>query len=241
MGLPPNTPPHSDGHRAADRLFRAFEEQINSGALRVGDTLPTEREIVATYGVSRTVAREAVLALANKGLVEAKPRFRPVVIKPSYDTAMRTVDNVVGRLLRAPGGVANLFDSRTLLEAALVRAAALNCDKAGIAALQHALDENGAAVENSEEFYATDMAFHRVLYEVTGNPVFPAVHNAYFTWLAPHWSNMPRLPERNRINYLSHQKIFEAILHRDPDAAETALRQHLADAWDQVKETFSDL
>ena len=70
--------------RAADDLFRTFEQLINSGALVDGQPLPPEREIVETYGVSRTVVREAVLALANKGLVEARPRFRPVVRKPTF-------------------------------------------------------------------------------------------------------------------------------------------------------------
>jgi len=73
--------------RAADDLFMEFEKMINTGKLANGDALPPEREIVETYGVSRTVVREAILALSNKGLVDAKPRFRPVVRKPDFDIA----------------------------------------------------------------------------------------------------------------------------------------------------------
>lgn len=227
--------------RAADDLFRIFEQQINSGTLREGDPLPPEREIVQTYGVSRTVVREAVLALANKGLVEARPRFRPVVRKPSYDTALETMGSVVGRLLSEPGGVRNLFDTRILVEAALVRQAALSATKDDIAALRQALDDNGAAIDDSELFYRTDTAFHAVLYRIGNNPVLPALHRAYTAWLAPHWSRMPRLPDRNRKNYEAHRAIFEAILMRDPDKAEAILRSHLADAWTQVRETFGDI
>ncbi|NIP76230.1 MAG: GntR family transcriptional regulator, partial [Xanthomonadales bacterium] len=39
----------------------------------------------------------------------------------------------------------------------------------------------------------------------------------------------------------AHKEIFEAILMRDQDAAEAALRAHLADAWNQVRETFGDI
>ncbi|MDJ0968568.1 MAG: GntR family transcriptional regulator, partial [Kiloniellales bacterium] len=53
--------------RAADGLIQIFEKQILDGTLRDGQPLPPEREIVQTYGVSRTVVREAVLALSNKG------------------------------------------------------------------------------------------------------------------------------------------------------------------------------
>ena len=227
--------------RAADDLFRRFAEMINSGALRDGDPLPPEREIVETYGLSRTVVREAVLALANRGLVEARPRYRPVVRKPTYDTAFETVDNVVARLLSQPDGVKNLFDTRIMIEAALVRQAATEAGKDDIAALKQALEANEAAIEDSELFYRTDIAFHSVLYQIPQNPVLPAVHKAYTTWLALHWSQMPRLPERNRANFKAHKAIYEAILMRDADAAEAALRAHLANAWTQVRETFGDI
>ena len=51
---------------------------------------------------------------------------------------------------------------------------------------------------------------------------------------------MPRDPERNHVNYRAHGRIFESILFRDPDAAERALRDHLDDAWDQVRLTFEE-
>ncbi len=227
--------------RAADDLFRRFAGMINNGTLKVGDPLPPEREIVETYGVSRTVVREAVLALANKGLVAARPRFRPVVRMPSYDTAFETVNDVVAQLLIQPGGVRNLFDTRIMVEAALVRQAALEARKDDIAAMKAALAANKAAIKDSIKFYETDVAFHAVFYAVPRNPVLPAVQKAYMAWLAPQWSRMPRLPDRNRTNYQSHKTIYEAVLERDPDAAEAALRTHMANAWAQVRQTFGDL
>ena len=227
--------------RAADDLFRIFAEKINSGALQVGEPLPPEREIVETYGVSRTVAREAVLALANKGLVEARPRFRPIVSKPSYDTAFETVDNVVARLLHQPGGVRNLFDTRIMVEAALARQAATEATEEDLQALRDALDANGEATDDSEQFYLTDMDFHSVLYNVPRNPVLPAIHKAYTSWLARQWAQMPRSSERNRQNHRAHTAIYEAIRKRDPDTAEAALRLHLEGAWKQVRETFGDI
>ena len=227
--------------RAADELFEALSAKIYSGELREGDALPPEREIVRQYGVSRTVVREAVLSLANKGLVQARPRYRPVVSRPSYDTAFEAIESVVGRLLMLPGGVRNLFDTRILIEASLVRQAASDARKEDIQALKDALDANGQAVDNSDQFYKTDTEFHGVLYQIPRNPVLPAIHRAYTAWLAPQWAKMPRQPERNRLNHKLHAEIFEAILMRDPDAAEAALRAHLSNAWDQVCQTFGEL
>ena len=227
--------------RAADQLFRTFAEMIDNGLLQAGEPLPPEREIVETYGVSRTVVREAVLALANKGLVEARPRYRPVVRQPGYDSAIEAVDTVVTRLLKQKDGVRNLFDTRIMVEASLARQAATDATKDDLARLQEALERNGEAIEDSSQFYLTDRAFHAVLYEIPRNPVLPAIHKAYMAWLAPHWLKMPRLPDRNRLNFRSHSEIYQAILMRDPDAAEHALRAHLANAWEQVRETFGDI
>lgn len=224
--------------RAAARLIAHFERQILDGTLPEGATLPPEREIVAEHGVSRTVVREAVLALSNKGLVRARPRFRPVVVRPGYDTALEVVGSVVAQLLGQPGGVRNLFDTRILMEASLVRHAALSATAQDIQTLKSALADNEAAIDDSTAFYRTDTAFHGVLYDIPANPVLPAIHAAYTDWLSVHWLKMPRLPDRNRTNFRSHAAIFDAILHRDPDLAEAALRAHLADAWEQVSDTF---
>jgi DNA-binding FadR family transcriptional regulator len=127
---------------------------------------------------------------------------------------------------------------RVFLEAALVRNAALHARKDDITALRMALAANERAIADSKSFYATDVAFHAVLYDISRNPVFPSLHKAFTSWLAPHWERMLRSPERNRVNYLAHRAIFDGIVDRDPDAAERALQSHLGAAWEYVRGTF---
>jgi DNA-binding FadR family transcriptional regulator len=228
------------GARAADAVVRDIEARIVSGELSDGLRLPPERDLIETFRVSRTVIREAVAVLASRGLLESRPRHRPVVRRPGFEAALAAADAVVGHLLRQLDGVKNLYDVRILLEAALVRHAALHARRRHIEALDRALAENEAAIPDSERFYATDMAFHAVLYEIPGNPVLPAVHRAFTEWLEPHWLKMPRSPERNRINFGRHRDILAAIRDRDPDAAEAALLSHLNTAWEYVRGTFAD-
>lgn len=224
--------------RAADELVQQLSAQISSGEIEPGARLPAERELMSRFGTSRTVVREAIARLEGLGFVENRPRFRPVVRAPGYDAAVSALGGVVTHLLGQPGGVKTLYDVRIFLEAALVRHAALNARKDDIAALRSALAANEAEIGDSERFYATDVAFHAVLYAVPRNPVFPGVHKAFTGWLARHWKRMPRSPERNRINFLSHKAIFDAIVERDPEAAEAALRSHLNAAWEYVRGTF---
>jgi DNA-binding FadR family transcriptional regulator len=225
--------------RAADAVVASLEARIVSGDLVDGAYLPAERELMAAHGISRTVVREAIARLSSRGLIEARHRFRPVVRRPGYDAALTAVGGIVGHLLSGSAGVKNLYDVRVFMEAALVRNAALHARKEDIAALRAALAANEQAIPDSALFYATDVAFHAVLYDVPKNPVFPSVHRAFTSWLAPHWERMLRSPERNRVNYLSHHDIFEAVVERDPDGAERALQNHLAAAWEYVRGTFA--
>ncbi len=228
---------HSSG-RAADIIVETIEGQILSGILTDGAALPAERDLMSEYSVSRTVVREAIRILSQRGMIEARPRHRPVVRMPGFDTAFDSIGTIVTHLLGQQGGVKNLFETRILLEAGLARSAALSASKDDLTAMKAALDRNGAAIDDDDLFFQTDIAFHKCLFDVSGNPVLLAAHGAFTTWLSPHWSQMPASTERNAQNFAAHEALFEAILMRDADTAETALRGHLNEAWDQVHNTF---
>jgi len=102
---------NANAGRAADVLFRTFADQIRLGQLKEGEAFPPEREIVERYVVSRTVAREALQALASRGLIEARPRHRPIVRRPSYEAAFETVGTMIARLMAKEEGVRALFGS----------------------------------------------------------------------------------------------------------------------------------
>ncbi|WP_097805684.1 FCD domain-containing protein [Pelagimonas varians] len=225
--------------RVADSVIAQLEQKILSGELVNGEPLPAERDLMESFGASRTVIREAILALSNRGLIESKPRYRPIVRKPNYETILNATGQIVQNLLTETGDVKNLYDSRVFIERGLVREAAVAATKDCIADLKAALAANKAAISDSAAFYETDVAFHGVLYRVCNNPIFPAIHMGYTAWLAPHWDKMLRSPERNELNFHAHQAILAAIMERDPDAAEDALKSHLDAAWEHVRTTFT--
>ncbi|MGB0506972.1 MAG: FCD domain-containing protein [Pikeienuella sp.] len=226
---------------AAEQVIADLERRIFSNQFAGGEMLPSERELIESYAVSRTVIREAVKTLGAKGLVDIRPRHRPIVKVPDYEMAAGMLGGVVQHLMVQPGGVRQIFDMRIFIEAGLARGAAANANRDDIRRLKEALYRNGESVQDSQKFYETDMSFHAALYAIPGNPILPAVHRAFCDWLEGHWSQMPRLPDRNQRNFEAHSAIFEAITMRDPDLAEQRLRQHLDDAWRQVENTFPQI
>ncbi len=224
--------------RISDYLVDQLEARILSNNIKDGETLPAERELMNQYNVSRTVVREAIATLSSKGLIVSKPRFRPVARKPGIDSALDSINGIVSHLLSQPDGVKNLFDTRLMLEAMLVREAAIHANKDDIKALRQALEANYLAINNSDIFHTTDVLFHSILYAIPNNPIFPSIQKGFVSWLSNYWKNMEMNPQKNERNYNAHKKIFEAILNRDPDEAEKALRGHLTNGWKELEETF---
>ena len=224
--------------RAADTIVADIERQIASGVLKGAAPLPSERELMEEFGASRTVIREAITALSNRGLIETRPRFRPIVRQVGYDTVIDTTGPVIRQLLHDQSGVKNLYDTRIFIERGLVRDAAEKASREDIQALKSALQANRDSLGCSQAFFRTDIAFHSVLYQIQSNPIFPAVHEGFVSWLSPQWQQMERLPEHDQRNYDAHTAIYQAILERDPDAAEKALVAHLTAAWEFVRSTF---
>lgn len=226
------------GARRSDAVAAELVQMIQTGGLQEGERLPAERDLMQRYGVSRAAVREAIVSLANRGLVETRLGHRPVVRKPDYEIAVGKVGNLVGHLMVDRKGVWNLFETRIFMETSLARWAAKHARRDDLDDLRAALDANRESIGNSPLFDETDAAFHAVLYRIPGNPIYPAIHKAYVEWLTQHWRSMKRGAGIDQMNCAGHEAVFEAVLARDPDNAEEAMRRHLVAAWEFVRSTF---
>ncbi len=210
-------------HEVAERL----QDTILSGGLQVGDALPSERELMERYGVGRPAIREALLSLERTGLIAISGGERARVARPSAQGMVAGLDPAVRHWLADPSGVRHLQDARLLLEVALVRQAAETATEADIARLRAALEENEAARGDLPRFERTDVAFHYVFAEMSGNPIFTAIHQAMVGWLTEQRSTTLRTPGAEEGAALSHRGIFEAVAAHDPAAAKARMRAHL--------------
>jgi GntR family transcriptional regulator, sialic acid-inducible nan operon repressor len=208
----------------ADRI----EAMIHDGQYAVGDSLPSEREIMETFGVGRTSVREALFALQRMGLLTINSGERARVTAPTPKALVSELHGAARYLLAQPEGVRQFQQARTLFEVALARFAAEHAKPKDVAALRAALEANQRAIGNDARFEATDVAFHYVLAEVPHNPIFTALHAAMASWLLEQRQTSIRVKGADRAAYRAHARIFDAIAAHDVDAAEAAMRAHLA-------------
>lgn len=212
-------------HEVAERL----QETILSGNLQVGDALPSERELMERYGVGRPAVREALLSLERAGLITISGGERARVARPSARGMVAGLDPAVRHWLSDPQGVRHLQGARLLLEVALVRQAALTASDVDIARLRAALEENEAARGDLARFERTDVAFHYVFAEISGNPIFTAIHQAMVGWLTEQRTTTLRTAGAEAHAALAHRSIFAAVAAHDAVAAEAQMRAHLGE------------
>lgn len=202
---------------------------IRSGRLLPGTRLPTEQEMMAALGVSRSVVREAVAALRAEGLVVTRQGSGAFVAAAAAARPFR-IDH---QELRSIERVINVMELRMAIE---VEAAALAGERATrpqVVAIGGALKRIDEALERGEGAVREDFAFHRAIAQATGNEQY----SRFLEFLGSHV--IPRQSVRTEIStptqqrqYLQriqkeHQRIFDAIAAHDPAGARQAMRHHL--------------
>jgi GntR family transcriptional repressor for pyruvate dehydrogenase complex len=211
-----------------------LEALIHEGEFKPGDALPSERELMAHFGVGRPAIREALFALKRMGLVVVANGERARVSNPTTETLLGELSGAARLMLTKPEGMHHFQQARTLFECALAEEAARVASPDDIAALERALMANHDAIGDDTRFMRSDVAFHFAMATIPHNPIYIALHEAIVEWLVDQRSVSLRQPGTDRLAYLSHREIFEAIKARDPAAASLAMRRHL----DQIAERY---
>jgi len=207
-----------------DRLMR----RIESGEIRPGDQLPPERELMAQYGVGRPAIREALQAMARSGIVEISHGERARVVVPTAQGLIAQIASGARHLLQvAPDTLGHLKQARIFLEAGTARMAAERATPRDVAALRGCVEAQRAPLPRLDAFLSHDMAFHREIARISGNPIFPAIVEAIFQWASAYDQPLVRAPGAETLTLDEHTRLVDAIEAHDADAAEAAMRAHL--------------
>jgi GntR family transcriptional repressor for pyruvate dehydrogenase complex len=198
------------------------------GELRVGDQLPSERELSELFGVSRTAVRDAVNALREKGLVEVRPgkgTFIADIADRSLGVVRDSLGLMVGSMLDK--GLADLIQVRTILEPEIAAIAAACAREEDLETLQSALDTMESALDDADVFIESDLEFHLALAKATQNPLIPVLIDPIIDLLRDHRWRMSMVEGGSERGQYHHRRIFSAVLKRDPAAARKAMTAHM--------------
>ncbi len=214
--------------KLSDQVFDRLWDMIVSGELSPGDTVPSERVLMEKFAVGRPAVREALQALANKGVITISHGERSRVNELNANIALDQVDEVAKLLLSAkPSNLEHLKQIRKILEAGTIRIAAANSTLDSVRKLRNIVEKQRLSLHDSTQFIQADIEFHVAIANMTQNPMLQSVTHAMLTWLFEYYKPLLHWSGRENTTLREHAKLVDHLEKNDADLAAGLMREHL--------------
>jgi GntR family transcriptional repressor for pyruvate dehydrogenase complex len=198
-------------HRVAQALLR----DIRTGRYRVGDRLPSERELALEFEVSRPIIREALGMLSMLEMVETQMGRGAFVTSNDVSAAPGREDTP---------SLIDIVDVREVLESGALRLARRRAGEAEKKAIADVLDRLEAQVATGQETAETDLELHRQIVTAAKSPTLTQL-----------WTDLnDRIAETIRVSphgrrmsdeiLAHHRTLAQGVTEGDVDAAQEACR-----------------
>ena len=187
--------------------------QIAQGRYPVGSRLPPERHIAETYGVSRTIVREALLMLELQGTVDIRQGSGVYVMRIPHEN-----DSEEEQLLSSDVGPFEILQARQLLESNIAAFAAKMATRADIDNLKRIIEQEQRAIALNDTAQDNARLFHLVLAGATQNQMLLATVERIWLQMdsSPLWQqfNVHIASRAWRLKWLGDRQTLLAALRR---------------------------
>lgn len=201
----------------ADRI----REMIQRGDLICGQKID-EKILCESMGVSRTPVRESLRLLHSEGLIDLVPHKGAYVSKPRIEE------------------IKDMFEVMGMLEGMCARLAADRMGRGDLRKIEslHAKLERRFAEKNRERYLEVNHELHVLLQELSGNQALQGVIFGLRQKILLYRHR--QLYQKNRFeqSMMEHREILEAFRERDPENAESAMKEHLKNQCDALVEYY---
>ncbi len=212
--------------RVSEEIAAYLKGLILKGQLKVGDRLPAERELADQLEVSRNSVREALHKLESTGLIESRQGGGTFVREAGLDSIREPISSL---LITDSAVINDIIDARKMIEPPMAQRAALHATDLHIAAMAKVLAQQEEAVKDGQDSTDLDTVFHHALAEATGNRVIVKLVEAMMDVLYVSRERSLQTQDRAHASLRGHRRLLEAINGRNPEAAYTAMLEHLED------------
>lgn len=219
--------------RAYEAIVEQVEMAIRNGDLLPGDRLPSERDLMMQFALSRSTIREALRVLESNGLIRSRPGDQRGVEVLAFST--RSLSQSIHSLVHLERlTLPDLIFFRMLVEGTLAGLAAGFRTEDNLQTLQESIDMmRSAAGTTADAFSEADVAFHEVISEIAGNRLLivcngvirASVHNL----IAERIASGARKQEQMLEAVQRHVALYEAIRAGDSRLATRVSRANLAE------------
>jgi len=206
-----------------EQIAARIAGMIQCGLLRIGDELPSERELATTLDVSRETVRGAIQMLAAIGMVQISQGARTKVVRADgFPSSPITESTDVSRF-----SAEEVYQARHLVELAVVREAAVRMNDSELARLRSLVKEQEEMTDDPVRFQISDVEFHELIYRSGGNGLLAAFLGEVYSYALAFRRKALLIPGAVTRSRQDHKRILKALEAHDPEAASTAMEQHL--------------
>ncbi len=208
-------------------------QRIVRGVHPSGTPLPPEPALCEAFSVSRTVVREAVKVLQEKGLVQVRQGAGTTVTPPTMWDMLDEL--VLAATIAEDESLAILDDlvvTRRILESDMANIAARVADEDTIERMRELVDRMDQLVDDPGTYADYDRAFHDTIMQASGNRIARGVVRSLESQVINTARYMGRTERALCVaSNLGHRRIYERIAAHDPDGAAEAMFRHITEAW----------
>ena len=218
----------------SQEVEQAIKDSIAQEAFKPGEKLPSERELVEQFQVSRVTVREALGNLKNAGLIEIR-RGMNAGAYVSELTADPITENFRNLIRLKKVDYAHLIDARLYIEPRAAEIAARHRTEADVLQLRSLLDEaEGLLARSLKRARLTNVSFHCEVAQITHNPIIvfitQSITQSYSAMIIEETS---ALIDRTVIEKFigEHRVILDAIIRKNAAEAYEKTRSHLLETY----------
>jgi GntR family transcriptional repressor for pyruvate dehydrogenase complex len=227
--------------RTYESVVQQIEDAIYSGALQPGERLPSERDLVAQFGVSRASIREALRVVESSGLIRSKPgdpSGGAEVLALSSATLQRSLMALV-KMERLKLGV--LVEFRMVIEGAATYLGAQMRSEEQLQHMKEAHSQMEAAIgRDIDAFARLDADFHQIVAESASNDLLRACNEVsrgmILMMIGDKLSQAEDTVGLQRETWERHGRVLEAIESRDGATAAFRAKVDLAEYYSPFME-----
>jgi len=203
-----------------------IENLIENGELKVGNRLPSERELAEIFNVSRNPVREAIRVLEEKQLLQSKPGDGTyVILKEKGALVAGLAQTIQSEKIK----LHEIFEFRRIIEPQMCALAAENANETDIQYLKEVLKAQKEKIESGENGAEEDQKFHIGLAKACKNSILLKAIYLLNDILNKSRSEYLQSIERRTISLNAHQNILTAVEKKRPKTANRLMLGHLID------------
>jgi len=214
--------------RVSEKVAIQLKRAISDGLFRVGDRLPSERELAEQMGVSRPSIREALQQLELLGMVETVHGGGSIVKNLTEQAISKPMEIV---LKDDRQRVLEVTEVRAFMEAWAAKQAAANRTDDELRLIRELLEEMERDLEKGQIRPEIDFQFHIEIAGATHNTIFvhliQNIHQLISYSLSIHRQQVFVTREAQETIFRHHLEVFKAIQKQDSEGAERAMAEHL--------------